>query len=58
MGRVGSLGQPFLPPAPTQPGGGWAPQGPPPQPPTPAQPNADVGHLINTFNFRTAFWVP
>ena len=24
------------------------PQGPPPQPPTPAQPNADVGHLINT----------
>ena len=25
-----------------------APQGQPPQPPTPAQPNTDVGHLINT----------
>ena len=40
--------QPFQPPAPTWTDEGWAPQEPPPQPPTPAQPNADVGHLINT----------
>ena len=41
------LGQPFQPPALTWPDGGWAPQGPPPQTLTPAQPNADVGCLIN-----------
>ena len=40
--------QPFQPQAPARPDGGWALQGPPPQPPTPAQPNADVGCLINT----------
>ena len=45
---MGSPGQPFQPPAPPQPDGGWAPQGPPPQPLTPAQPNADMGCLINT----------
>ena len=42
-----SPGQPFQP-APTQPDGGWVPQGPPPQLPTPAQPNVDMGCLINT----------
>ena len=41
-------GQPFQPPAPTWPDGGWVSQGPPPHPPTPAQSNADVGCLINT----------
>ena len=43
------LGQTFQCPALAWPDGGWAPQGPPLQPPTHAQPNADVGHLINTF---------
>ena len=45
---MGSLGQPSPSPTPTQPDGGWVPQGPPPQPPLPAQPNADMGCLINT----------
>ena len=45
---MGPPGQPFQPPAPTQPDGGWAQQGLPPQPPTPAQLNADVKHFINT----------
>ena len=45
---MGSLRQPFQPPAPTWPDRGWAPWGPPPQPLAPAQPNADVGYLINT----------
>ena len=50
-GRVGSPQiprQPFQPQAPTQPDGGLVPQGPLPPSPAPAQPNEDVGHLINT----------
>ena len=43
-----TLRQLFQPQAPAQPDRGWVPQGPPPPAPTPAQPNADVGHLINT----------
>ena len=45
---VGSPGTIIQTSCPTQPDGGWAPQVPPPQPLTPTQPNADVGHLINT----------
>ena len=47
-GRLDSLGQPSPSPTPVWPDGGWVPQGPPPQPPLPAQPNPDMGHLINT----------
>ena len=42
------LGKPSVSPALAWPDGGWAPQGPPPQTQIPAQPNPDVGHLINT----------
>ena len=48
MGSPQTLRQPFQPQVPTQPDGGWVPQGLLPPPPAPAQPNEDVGHLINT----------
>ena len=53
-----SLGQPSPSPAPTQPDGGWAPQGPPPQPPIPAQPNPDVEHLLNILAFGLHLGTP
>ena len=49
-------GQPSQPP--TQLDGGWVHLGPPPQPPSPTQPNADVGHLINTLTSGLCLGAP
>ena len=52
------LGQPFQPPAPMQPDGGWAPQEPPPQPPTPAQLKCGCGVLDKHINICIALGDP